>query len=638
MFGERVRRGWRAGVAALLAALALALVWQAGVSPDVAFLWPAWQGAWIVHPYPAVKFQGSPTCPATVFALQFVPAAQPAHCRVRIAALGDFTATLNGRPLPKPQTQNWKRGTDYDLAADLRAGETNELRVVVDPQQAPPALLVAGPAAVRSDNRWTVAVAPQFVAGPVALAGTGEGYLRSDPVPGWKRLVLLGLVAFAAYASLPLRWKPWLKPGPAAPARGWWRRHGCVILLLLAVLVVLGHNVGLYRYQRSVFDWSGHVGYIQFVATHGQVPLPTQGWEFFQPPLYYFVAAEVWKGWGSFQAVQIFSALAGAVQVGLLGWLLAVVYPGRPRVRTLGFCLAAPLPMVLYMNPAITNEVFAATLVSVVLLVASKVGCAARLSVAGALLLGAVCGLAALAKYTGLLVFASVLVLLGLRSATETGFWRRAGLTAAVALAICSWLYWRNAVEFGNPCIGNWDTACGYHYEQIPGYRTLGFYTRFGSVFFRRVQQSVNSSFWDGMYGSLWADSHGTFLRLGDPHTQALASLSLWLAFLPTVGIAVGLVLAARQVVRDGWNQPLFVLLLTTVLTGVALILFTMKVPFFSTVKAFFALSLTGPLAVFGGLGLDVLTGRLGRLRFILYANLVALAGLSLYLYWYRGT
>ena len=129
MFGERVRRGWRAGVAALLAALALALVWQAGVSPDVAFLWPAWQGAWIVHPYPAVKFQGSPTCPATVFALQFVPAAQPAHCRVRIAALGDFTATLNGRPLPKPQTQNWKRGTDYDLAADLRAGNVNH-RVV----------------------------------------------------------------------------------------------------------------------------------------------------------------------------------------------------------------------------------------------------------------------------------------------------------------------------------------------------------------------------------------------------------------------------------------------------------------------------------------------------------------------------
>lgn len=235
--------------------------------------------------------------------------------------------------------------------------------------------------------------------------------------------------------------------------------------------------------------------------------MATDGWEMFQPPLYYFSAAMIYNLFGgegsepsSLKAVQVYTTLTGLANIWLTWWLLCVLFPRNSRQRNLGFSVAAMLPMGFYMNSMISNEIFSGGMIGLAIFLAVRFGFGRMLSWRDALLIGSGCGLGLLSKYTGLFVFLSVVFLLFLRQVShqQTGYRDdRKSLTAltfsfrlppvlliAVTLTLSGWLYARNLINFGDPFIGNWDKVSGFHYEQLPGYRTLGFYTRFGSVFF----------------------------------------------------------------------------------------------------------------------------------------------------------
>lgn len=115
----------------------------------------------------------------------------------------------------------------------------------------------------------------------------------------------------------------------------------------------------------------------------------------------------------------------------------------------------------------------------------------------------------------------------------------------------------------------------------------------------------------------------------------ALESMSLWLAFLPSVAILLGFGKALWYLLRWEWNHPFLIFVFTSVLSVASAIQFTMEVPFYSKVKAFFFLSLISSIGVFAALGLETMVGQLGRLRWLLYGNLAALYGIILYLFWY---
>ncbi len=40
-------------------------------------------------------------------------------------------------------------------------------------------------------------------------------------------------------------------------------------------------------------DFQGHMDYLGFVLEHGRIPTATQGFQGYQPPLYYFIAAPI---------------------------------------------------------------------------------------------------------------------------------------------------------------------------------------------------------------------------------------------------------------------------------------------------------------------------------------------------------
>lgn len=76
----------------------------------------------------------------------------------------------------------------------------------------------------------------------------------------------------------------------------------------------------------------------------------------------------------------------------------------------------------------------------------------------------------------------------------------------------------------------------------------------------------------------------------------------------------------------------------TSVLTVLSLISFTMEIPTYSTIKAFFFLSMIPIIGVFAALGLERLCLNLGKLRWIVYIHLGTFYGIVSYLFWYRGT
>lgn len=72
---------------------------------------------------------------------------------------------------------------------------------------------------------------------------------------------------------------------------------GASLLALCAYWSVTPWSERVYDVKRH--GETGHLGYIEYVTEHGSLPRPDQGWEYFQPPLYYAGGAAVkrWADW-----------------------------------------------------------------------------------------------------------------------------------------------------------------------------------------------------------------------------------------------------------------------------------------------------------------------------------------------------
>ena len=629
------------------------------IDPEVQFLSPARRGAWIVDTHQRV-----PGYPDAEFIRRFDLPAAPTTYPVRITVMREGDITVNGQPLAHVAAPQWKVAIPYDLGPALRGGP-NEVRIRVHNRVAPPALLVEGPTEIRTDEQWMVATSNEkHGEARATVAFRDEKFLAPQPnalrASPWFHVWAAAFAAYCAfvlYAALPRR-----PPGPAPDQQrsAWQRRGGALCLFVGAVVgVVQLHNAWVYPSTRG-FDAIQHADYVRLVAEQWRVPDVSDGWEMSQPPLYYVLGACVYTLFGggareatALKAVQLLSPLAMLATLAITWWLLGLVVATHPRARILGFVVAALLPVGFYMSPQITNEVFSALAIGGAMLLASRQILHRDGRWVAALVVGAGCGLALLSKYTGLFVFVSLLSLVGLRIVTAApltageadggSVWRGrlrqvawAGAFAGTTLALCGWLYARNAMKFGKPFMGAWDQGSGFNIVQGPGYRTPAFYGRFGDVFWHTLGRSRDSSFWDGLYGSLWADTHGMFLNAADQRTATLSTLCLWLALLPSVAILLGFLQAVRHLLTREWDHPYFLLVVNTVLTATAVLSFALQHPFYSNLKAHFALSLTPCAGVFAALGLEAMCQRLGRLRSLLYLNLVLLGGLVPYVFWYR--
>jgi len=429
-------------------------------------------------------------------------------------------------------------------------------------------------------------------------------------------------------------------------AQAWWAQYGLFACVFAVVVVVNAHNLLRYHYMAGVYDMWEHCEYIQYVASTWRVPSAATGWEMFQPPLYYFASAGLYSTLTSvcregvaMKAIQLLATLCGLAN-GLLAWLIARrVLPGRTLAQGLGYAVVALVPASLYLNPTISNEVPAGLTMTLVLYLLVRWAWQPEMRWRHYAWLGVATAAALLTKYTAVLVAGTCLVVLLWRVVRHSDRRRRelTGLAVFVALVglLAGWYYLRNYILFGTPMVGNWDYVSGYHYEQEPGYRTPSFYLKVGTSLLYHPEYARWSSLWDGLYASTWMDVHYNMLSSQDQAALLVGSVVLWLALVPTVAVLGGLVQTVRVAWRDGPARPDYALVLLTAAALGAILLYTLKLPYASVVKATFLLCLAGPFAVFAGRGLETVCRNLGQWRVVIYGWLLVLGALVVHLFWY---
>lgn len=630
----------------LLAVLLLPFLWCAAeglLDPEIELL-PPGAGAWIVAPLP----EDGPAPPSARYRLELAaPAQVPTRVVVEITAMREFRLAVNGRPRFDSHglaAHNWKHALRLDLGPWLELG-SNEIAVEVSNDRGPTPLRVRdisanGPRLATGVAPWRAMERGSWV--EAALAGQGETWLLGK---GWRwhhpRRFGTLLVGVGLIIALGLLRRPKVATDGTRP--GFWRRHGPVVAVLAVIVAANLWNGASFPYRRSRLDWGGHTKHLSYAASTWRPSLAHEGWQMYQPPLYYWIAARIYnlRGGDSYLApslrwVQILTATLGALHMVIAAFVLTRFGPRAARPRALALLALGLAPMSLTTNAMITNEpaagLFGGLAIALALVVFARPG----LGVAGGAALGLASGVALLTKFSGLMPATAIGLVLALRVVSDPSR-RRSHLAAACGfaatlLASAGPYYARNYQVYGKLFVGNWDPASGFGLEQPPGYRTLDFYTRIGEVFSYAPERARWSSLWDGLYASTWGEIHDNFLSIDNYRTSGLLLIMFALALIPTAaglrGFARSLA-AAREASRHGDVQ--LMLVATTVFSVAAVALYMSTVPAVSTVKAFFLLHLVVPATLFTAWGLERMSQGLGRARILLDICGVALASVTLW-------
>jgi len=373
-------------------------------------------------------------------------------------------------------------------------------------------------------------------------------------------------------------------------------------------------------------DVKGHLQYILYVAAYGRIPLATEGWQMFQPPLYHLLTAVFYRSLLALldpetviRALKLFSLLCGALQVEICYRIMKYAYPEKESLRIIGILLGGLLPMNLYISQSLGNEPLGGCLTALLILFACRIfsgvsGVTREITV----LMGFTLGLALLTKVTAILIIPSLIFFVSAEILRTVGSTheriRSAGrfmiLFLGIALIVAGWYYLRNRIELGRFFIGGWDAFREIVWWQDPGYRTLRQCYIFGESISYPVFSSIYG-FWDAIYSSLWVDGYMSAYDR-PPWNYGFMLSGTLLSLLPSTAILIGLVVTART--KGGPLRRMLRFSVCSIgLYLVAIFYLFLTVPFLSSAKATYALGLIPCFALIGTAGFEILT----RKRFL---------------------
>ncbi len=645
----------RRAVAAAAALLALPVAFiglRCASSNDVPFIVQTRQAPWIAAPDPVagtLRQWGREDFPVTVFRRGFEIRQRPASAALRLRALRAFRLFVNDVPVPGAASDGsrWRETRELDLAPFLVPG-ANELKVEVENPIGPGLLslrLDGIEPPLASDREWRVSVdggpprsaelADDTQRSPGALAvGTPAQALRQR----WVGVTLL----FVAGAALSLASRRFVTPA--------------LVQRLPAASLVLGLAAWAALFARKLvrlpltigFDVQSHLQYVDLIATRRAVPLATDGWSTFHPPLFYALGAMLAGAGAADSASGRLTLKALVFAAGMLGLVATAalarrLLPGDPAGRALAILFAAVLPVNLYSAAYFSNESLHTLLASLALVATVDVLLAKRPPAWRLALLGVLLGLAALTKFT-------VLVLLPVLLAFVAGkLWRvdrepparvASQLLAAIlpVAAIAGWFYLRNWLHFGDPLMVNWGRmpGAGHTWWQQPGFHTFAYFTRFGEALAHPYMAGFRS-FWDSTYSTFWGDGFiAGRVYPADRHgfwSYDFMSIGYWAA-LPATGLLfAGALRGALFALRDPEprRRAAFALLACAAwVTTLAYLYLALRLGFFGQAKATYLLPLLTPLALWFALGFRALEAKLlphPLARAALHGWLTAFAG-----------
>lgn len=433
------------------------------------------------------------------------------------------------------------------------------------------------------------------------------------------------------------------------------------------------------------YDGFAHFTYVWFVAETGRAPMPTHGWSFFHPPLYYALMAGVWNALDAFDpAVRL---KAGKLLIAALGLAHALVawrvlgrrFAGSPRV--LGTAFALLVPVQLYSAGFLGNEGLHAVLGSLSLFALLLV--LERAATARGALLGALLGLAMLAKFSAVAIVAAALAAVALAAAFRRGDasaapgddrdgaaradgdrsavasaspgLRTLVVTSAVMLVVCGAWYARSIAAYGQPFQLSRDAFLVEYVEgnQPQAARGWADYLTFDPWIFRRpvwprgatptsddaphdFARAVRESVWTGLYANTWFDGFGGWVLppvVESELARRSGQLLLTLGLLPTGLMVVGVVSSLGVLRRRGWRADQDETVVCALATASMLVLFvygTRAAPIAAAVKATYFTPIVVAFAFWLAAGVAVVERRRPRWLPAVEAGCALLAAVAL--------
>jgi tetratricopeptide (TPR) repeat protein len=592
-------------------------------SDDIAFL-PREKGAeWIVYPKPAEGGRQRAGAISAVFQRSVALKARPAEAVLSLRSFGSAAVIVNEQAVPLPRTSaaHWKSPRSVNVSNMLQPG-TNVLTVWVTNTVGPPALWFLmqteqGP--LGTDEEWQVSLAgaswqnardatrsPEF--GPDnAMQETENPWASLKRV--WPALGILSVIALGLLLFIEVVWRK-------QPPSGRTLNKLTGVLLIFVMLMraaLLVHNAPLL--PRSMgFDAEAHEQYVQFIQEKHALPLAKDGWEMYQPPLYYAAGALLLSGFGYAMAednavilLRSINGVAALVHCWLALLCLRLLFPKNIDAQAVGLLVTAFLPPHLYLAQYVTNEPLAGLFVTAAFY--SLLRAIQACSIGWLIGIGIGLGAAMLTKFSSLLVIPIFLIALAIQLLSHKvnlvrHWWRNIGTVLGSCLLICGWHYGRVWAVFGKPIVGNWEANSAFAWWQDPGFRTWAFYWSFGRVLICPLFSALHS-FADGFYSTLWGDglaSGAARSAFRPPWNYDFMNAGYVLALALSALFLVGLVIAVVRLIRRFEAQWLVVIGMLAVF-GFGILYMSLQVPAYAQVKAFYAFPAIVPFSAVMAMG-----------------------------------
>lgn len=593
---------------------------------------------------------------ATMFRCEFTLSQPVSRPKLRLTAFRAMSVWVDSDPqsakplFQKPIDQKtWKTPSVIEVPGTLDVGK-HTLSVYVTNQAAHTCLLASSPElGIHSGTDWETHEVGQDVMKAVLASD------RSTTVPSqvkeagypdvgksarglWPWLVLIFVTT--------LTWSWLASPRASAdPSSVRWRLTPTRLRWILVIgWIVMGVN-NLWKVPPEMgFDVNEHIDYVKFLLKEHRIPLASDGWQMFQSPLLYLIAAPVYavcalvfSPTGCLEFLRILPLLCGLAQIEILYRVAVTVFPDRDDLCSIAIGVGSQMPMNIYMSNAFGNEPLVGMFTSLLILLCVKllIVPASQRHRHFFAWMGIVWGLALLSKVTPLLLAPMLVVLIFYQSWIVEGSFaaglRRNRSVFFFCFLVSGWYYVRNWILLDRPFVGGWDPTRGISWWQDPSYRTWSQLWSFGASLHQPLYAGV-ISFWDAIYSTMWADGFlsGNVMKAHlNPWNIYWLEVGAVLALLPTACIVLGLVLI--WTVADAARRACFLIAAASIgIYFAAIIDLYVQIPIFSAAKSSYALGLLPCFGIIAAAGAEPFL----RLRIFRSAFVAALScwGVASYL------
>lgn len=619
-------RGWCIGLAVgiffIILGVGIRHLWT---DPNIILLVPEGGAQWIRYREPSTLNAYLPEKLSVNFRYLFSVDPVPEKAILTLRALKTAEVYLNGNLLvtSRADPKRWKEPYHIDLAATLVKGK-NELRIVVVSENAHPVVLgYCRSLGIESGDRWEashdgrrwLSALPVDEISPIAVSRT---FPRSDRALKSLLPVFIPLFALVFFWNIKSESGPrWMQGVHVSPGAVRWLLMGGWLAMAVNNFWKIPLTFGM--------DSSGHTQYIGYVASYWRIPLATEGWQMFQPPLFYYLEAIMFRSFLHFwephtvvRMLKLLPLVCGAAHVEIAYRIVRYAYPGRESLQIIGTLIGGLLPMNLYISHSIGNEPLAGCLTALTILYACR-------ALSGdfqsnrelGLVMGFTLGLAMLTKPTAILILPPLLFYVS-TAVFRRGRSQEEGIRSVfhflilflgVAFIVSGWYYVRNYIEMGRFFIGGWDASREIVWWMNPGYRTPRQFYVFGESLVYPVFSSIYG-FWDALYSTFWLDGFLSSLISKEhlPWNQTFMTGGALLSLLPSAAIIIGAIVATMKKGDGALREMLCFSVTSGALYLAALLYLFLKVPILTSVKATYALGLTPCFVLLAATGFEVLT------------------------------